>query len=490
MSRRVALAICALTMACGPVFDSGDAKLSRSAIVGGILDLADLQVFELKIAGLPTGSGNCSATLIGARTLLTAAHCVDPRRFGASSLVILATNKTDSATATAADFIKVVETRFHPAWTSLSVDNDIAVALLEKEPGVAPKAWNAVSVTSFGGKPLRVVGYGMTGPADGGEGIKREVNLTFRQLTASQILIGDQASKGICSGDSGGPSFHLFSDGVERVVGVHSTSSLAESCLDGTDQRVDFHAAFIRGWLMEKEPPACWDDGRCVAVGCASVDLDCVCGADGMCTDTCPDLRRDPDCPTDCVPNGVCSDKPCPRPDVDCGNFSGGCSKPQDCLAGRCVTDPQHPQPYCSASCTPAGGCPAQMECDATLTCRYKQLPRVNKGALCIPGEQVCEAGAICLAQAGSAHVCMAMCSSDAECGEGACCAGEPGTKFCQAPKTIPFARLEGPAVPKGCSSIPGNLGVWLGLLALKLLRGQRAGRVIALRTAARGASS
>ena len=72
MRRPVVLATCALLVACGPVFERSQKAVSRDAIVGGTLDLGDEQVFQLKITGSPTGSGTCSATLIGARTLLTA----------------------------------------------------------------------------------------------------------------------------------------------------------------------------------------------------------------------------------------------------------------------------------------------------------------------------------------------------------------------------------------------------------------------------------
>lgn len=470
MPRQVVLATCALLVACGPVFVPSEPSASKQGIVGGSLDVGDEQVFQLKIVGVPSGSGNCSATLIGARTLLTAAHCVDPRRFGATSLVITATNVTDTSTAGPVDTLKVVETRFHPMWNLLTLDNDIGVALLENSPGLEPKAWNAQSVATFGGKPLRAVGYGAASADAGFPGIKREVGLTFRQLTADQIWIGDQESKGICSGDSGGPSFHTFTDGVERVVGVHSTASLAAYCFDGTDQRVDIHAGFIRGWLMEKEAAACWHDGRCVATGCAAVDVDCVCGTDGMCTDKCPNLLLDADCPADCVTNGVCSTKACPRPDVDCGYFTGDCAVPQDCLSGRCVTDPQHPSPYCSSTCGANAECAPSMECDATSTCRYKQLPMVRAGAPCTPGQQVCEPGAMCLAPAGKASICMEMCGKDSDCAPDGVCVGDTpiSPMFCRLPVVLPVLTLEGAAGPaNGCSAAPGGLWALLALAGL-----------------------
>ncbi len=464
--RLLVLAVWLLLVGCEPMATATQITATDQAIVGGTVDFEDPQVFQLMIQGIPTGRGSCSATLIGARTLLTAAHCVDPLRFGASSLAMMATNKTHAATAQPSDFITVVDARRHPEWSFPSPNNDIALALLEKAPTIAPKRLNFASVTRFGGKPLRAVGYGMTGPDDGGSGIKRQVHLTFRQLTATQIRIGDQLSKGICSGDSGGPSFHLFADGVERVVGVHSTSSVTDSCLDGTDQRVDVHAAFIRAWLVEKETAACGDDGQCVPTGCPELDLDCQCEADGLCTDKCSHLQYDPDCPADCVENGVCSVGPCPIPDVDCGNFSGACSKPEDCLGARCVTDPQHERAYCSAACTLNPECPATMFCDATRTCRYQQLPIAHQGAPCAAGKQLCEPGAICLVSTQSPGTCVEPCVKDSDCTDNRMCVGDAAfSRSCQRPVELPTPREASPSALWGCATTrPEGLSVWVSV--------------------------
>ena len=111
------------------------------------------------------------------------------------------------------------------------------------------------------------------------------------------------------------------------------------------------------------------------------------------------------------------------------------------------------------------------MVCDATATCRYKQLPMVSKGALCTPGQQLCEPGAMCLAAVvGNAGTCMAMCSKDSDCNGGAVCAGDyaTGPMFCQQPVTLPSAaKFEGRAAPKGCSAAPGGLWVLAGLAGL-----------------------
>lgn len=458
---RPVVAACVLFAACGTSLPAGPAEKSHQAIVGGTAAPADVQVFQLKI--VPDGTGTpvtCSAALIGARTLLTAAHCLDPKRFNATTLEVSASNAPDVSTT--ADWVKVGETRLHPQWTAaLSLEHDVAVALLETSPGLTPMAWNTAPLNGLGGKPLRVVGYGSVGAAAGGIGVRRQVDLTFRMIDAEHIKLGDEMDKGICNGDSGGPSLHTFPDGVERIVGVHS--SAAASCVDGTDQRVDVNGAFIRGFLLEKEAAQCWDDSRCVSNGCATVDLDCVCAPDGLCTDKCPDVRRDPDCPAECAADGVCANRPCPRPDPDCGNFSGSCLKPQDCLGGRCVTDAQHPQPYCSTDCTGDADCPAAMECDGSKTCRYRPVAMLRAGALCTPGQTLCEGAALCVPE-GSAMRCMAMCARDADCAAPALCAADG---FCRTPVVLAKAAFEGPAAPS-CSAAPGGLfGLWV-LLALR----------------------
>ena len=149
--------------------------------------------------------------------------------------------------------------------------------------------------------------------------------------------------------------------------------------------------AFIQQWISEKEAPSCGEDRRC-KLGCTPVDLDCVCAADGSCNTQCPNLLKDPDCPPDCVGNGICSVKPCPVPDVDCAALGGNCTGPLQCTARTCVSDPQH-NPYCSRPCLASSDCPAKMECDATQVCHFKQLPLVTLGTVCNPDLQACGPG-------------------------------------------------------------------------------------------------
>ncbi len=462
---RLLLAAGLCCCACGPTWAPVDrAAAAKSAILGGDLDSADPQVFQLRITGDNQAVSSCTATLIDLRTLLTAAHCVDPRTLGASSISLQATNLANAANAGPADYLPITQVRFHPQWNIATLDNDIGLAMLETVPvGVSPKVWNTQSVSTMSGLPLRALGYGLATAGGADSGLRREVGLTFRQVTAAKIFLGDQVGKGICSGDSGGPSFHTFPDGIERVVGVHSYT-LASDCLDGADTRVDAQAAFIQAWIDEKEQPSCAEDGRC-KLGCAPVDLDCVCGADGLCTTACPNLLKDPDCPRDCMPNGVCSVKPCPTPDVDCAPMGGGCTGPLQCVSRTCVSDAQH-LPYCSRGCVTAADCPSRMDCDGTQVCRFRQLPLVGLGQACDPETSACGPGAVCTGRVAGATACAESCFDGRDCQpDWVCALSYDGQKFCaEKPKVIlPLAHGEGPAA-KGCAAAPIGLAAWLAL--------------------------
>jgi secreted trypsin-like serine protease len=291
-------------------------EFTHDAILGGTINNGDPEVFLLVLT-TAQGQAICTGTLIDKRTILTAAHCLD----GVTSA--FATNATSqSQVVPGVNTYRIVDKRIHPGWNTVTIENDVGVALLDRAPPVTPKQWNTSDITSLGGAALRAAGYGTTGN-DMGSGIKRTVDLTIRQTTNRLISLGNGVDKGICHGDSGGPSFHTFQDGVERVIGVHSFTR-GEACLDGADSRTDFFRAFIQQWLTDKEAPSCQEDGRCV-MGCSTPDIDCVCKADGVCNAQCPDLLKDVDCPPNCISNGVCATEACPVPDVDCRAVGAAC---------------------------------------------------------------------------------------------------------------------------------------------------------------------
>lgn len=464
---------------CGPAPEPSlpEPGTSRGAIVGGTTDFADPEVFRLLQVYSNGQQGGCTGTLIGAKTVLTAAHCVDPVPAGATSVQIWVTNKTDASSPNQAELIRVVETRTAPGWDpTTSLDDDVALALLERSPSIAPKPWNRSSLAGFGGRAVRAVGYGTTGSAGTGAGIKRTVGLTFRQVTTTHFLIGDLSGKGVCHGDSGGPTFHTFGDGAERVVGVHSYTN-NQDCTDGADIRVDVYSGFVDSWFQEKEAPTCAKDGKCLQ-GCVPVDQDCACAKDGACTAQCQDPSQDPDCPKDCARNGVCALESCPTPDEDCVSLGKACTSELQCKTRHCLNDPQHPAFYCTTSCSGAG-CPGGMECPpGGGFCRYPQAPTASPGQGCVPGQTFCTQGTVCTGPSGGSTTCQQTCSVNADCPDRSTCEnGQTGVRYCRSSARPPLflsrARAEGKAA--SCAAAPS--GLTLGALFIALRATCRRGR-------------
>lgn len=472
--RRLGTIAVLLAVGCEPAPEgAGGAGAARSPIVGGAVELGDPEVFMLFQRYDNGHESGCTGTLIGRRSIITAAHCVDPRIGNGTSMEIWVTNQTYANQATSTELIRATELRMHPSWDpSVGLEHDVAMLLLESAPvAVTPKPWSSDRLDELGGRPLRAVGYGANEPPNSGGGVKRSADLTFRQLTTTHIIIGDQSKTGICRGDSGGPSFHTFPNGAERLVGVHSFT-LNQQCTDGADVRLDYpsYAAFVKAWLEEKEVPTCEEDRRCV-LGCVPVDQDCACAADGLCGAECLDLSKDPDCPKDCVADGVCSLQECPTPDVDCVPEGEPCGAPLRCASRVCVGDAQHAAPYCSRPCEVSSDCPGGMECPfGAEACRYVQLPTVEPGAPCTEGESLCAEGAICTGPEAGSTFCRRPCVTHAECPEDAACvSGHDGRLHCAEPppEEPGSAKAESPRV--GCAAAQNGLGVALLLMVAAL---------------------
>ncbi len=462
MTRRLCV-FCVTVVACGPTTLEGpdqgvDSARQVSAIVGGTLAPNDTNVFQLIMTETTGQMGICTATLIGTRTLLTAAHCVDSARS------IFAHNApTDQQIQFGVNAYRALQWRTHPNWdpNSQFLQNDIAIVLLERAPAnVTPKPWNNVALTrSQQGSPIRPLGYGNTTPGSG-SGTRRQVALVINGITQTLIYMGDGRTKGICQGDSGGPTFFTFPDGVERTIGVHSFTT-SQACTQGADTRVDAYASFVQQYLTMYEAPSCDKDGRC-ATNCAQPDFDCICAKDNICSSLCLMTVGgvDPDCP-DCGPNGQCATTTCADPDPDCVGEGLACTSPTQCVNRECRNDPQNPEPYCTKACTGPAACPANFDCTGGF-CLKKQLPVVEPGNACKLGTNVCGLDTVCTGPTEFDSRCEVTCRNTVECEDKwTCVAGYNGFRFCQAPPKppilLPKAAIAGATAQTGCASVGGT---------------------------------
>lgn len=392
-----------LGLACAPA--APVSATHEAAILGGAADPGAASTFLLDLR-FDTGASICSAVLVSPRVLLTAAHCVDPAYRGAASVTVKATNAPNDAILTTADFIDVTRIAHHPSWNPAEQSSPYDLAALQLA-GVAPAtpAPLLLALPDLTGRAIRLVGYGRTSSADAASsGTRRSAEVPVTAVTTAVLEFGTAGGTGICSGDSGGPSFYRGADQVERLVGTHSYVR-SSSCGLGADIRLDRHLAFIDGFIAANDPPACTADARCAA-GCATpdpdcactangtceaacptgvTDPDCACSADGTCETSCPAGRLDPDCTCsadgacvescgtdpDCIhcgADGTCSAAVCPGGDPDCLVDGDVCRDAQACPGQQCLADPRGFS-FCSRACAATSECLREMTCQAGV-CR------------------------------------------------------------------------------------------------------------------------
>ena len=176
--------------------------------------------------------------MVAKRVLVTAAHCLE----GQSASRIKFALGPNAKAPTASLAIKRIAV--HPQWSSSQIKNDIAVAILSADAPVTPVPINTAMPSSWVGKSLTFVGYGVSnGNTQTGAGVKRVVTIPISQVAATQFAY-QTPGKNTCNGDSGGPAFAADASGNLTVAGV--TSYGDQGCTQyGVDTRVDAFQSFI-----------------------------------------------------------------------------------------------------------------------------------------------------------------------------------------------------------------------------------------------------
>lgn len=215
-----------VTAACAAA--SGDPDESTSATTHPITD-GVVDTTHTAVGRILAGSVNCSATLVGPRTVLTAAHCVPSLAAGYYRFEV------DGQS------YPVERLAVHPEYDrqySIERGFDLAIATLAVAPPIPPAAISSAPVRP--GQAITLVGY--QGIAERRSAVNTIASVTDRvfRMEGTGNGVGN-----ICFGDSGGATFASYPDG-ERVVGVHSYS-YSETCgIGGGDGRLDLEIDWIR----------------------------------------------------------------------------------------------------------------------------------------------------------------------------------------------------------------------------------------------------
>lgn len=232
----------ALVSACGAGGSSGIDVVANAIIHGSPAPL-DTAVVSV--------SGFCTGTIIDARAVLTAAHCLHNH----TSLDVFIEDGTNTTTVP----VDLGSSVIHPSYNGLQ--HDLAVIALSQSTAVTPIGLSTSAPAQA--EVIRFVGYGKTnyGPS-GSDGDRLTLTTTVASIDNDFVFSGPST----CAGDSGGPGF-VVRAGREVIAGVTAFGDV-ECRFYAAAARVDIDVAFIQGAVAAINGAASADAGA----GDAAID--------------------------------------------------------------------------------------------------------------------------------------------------------------------------------------------------------------------------
>jgi secreted trypsin-like serine protease len=217
-------------------------------IVGGIETKSHSNVGAILI----DGRLHCTGSVIGNRTILTAAHCLqgyesqlDKFSFLVGSNLLQPTFGPVKVTRFVYPVGQPAGFKFNPA----TLEDDIGLVYVEGALDIKPVSlhsgtptWTSINANSTS---LVFVGYGYDVIENQlvGAGIKREAAWFINAVENRRVRF-KVPGKNTCKGDSGGPAFLA---GDQRLVQVGITSGGSADCTSGFETRIDAYAAWLAG---------------------------------------------------------------------------------------------------------------------------------------------------------------------------------------------------------------------------------------------------
>lgn len=205
------------------------------------------------VAGFPsvgtffTGTGYCTATLIGCNTVLTAAHCIcDDPNTGQILPGAQCSQRADLLNPAnklvyfhSAGLFGVGSVTVNPAFQFGQTSDLAVVRLASSVTGIAPSAINTFAKPALGTTGT-IVGFGQTEDPTSGAGIKRAGSLTVASCAAAGINAINHicatlpsppgTAAGTCHGDSGGPLFVDMGSGPVLAGTTSGGDSSSPNC--------------------------------------------------------------------------------------------------------------------------------------------------------------------------------------------------------------------------------------------------------------------
>ncbi|MDO6526697.1 trypsin-like serine protease [Motilimonas sp. 1_MG-2023] len=248
---------------CGPVMMQSvqavePTDLIQPKIVGGGLANTSEWQFYTQILNSNTTTAFCGGSYIGDGYVLTAAHCVKNK----PAIFLHVEVAGFTLNGGVGDRIQVAEKFVHPLFNTSTLNHDVALLKLEREPTVGqPVSLAQGSVEQYArtGDLITVAGLGRLSENGGRAGQLEEVDVPLvsdavcNQSGGSYANVGDvafcagypQGQKDSCSGDSGGPI--VVDTGGQRVqLGI---VSWGVGCARPGKYGVYADVAALRDWI-------------------------------------------------------------------------------------------------------------------------------------------------------------------------------------------------------------------------------------------------
>lgn len=166
-------------------------------------------------------TGRCTATVVGERVVLTAAHCVDDNESGAIKL----RGQRYSVTC-----------RRHPEYAS-DYTKDYALCITDRVvSGITYEVINTSIAYPQVGHPVVLLGYGCTE-----NGHNQDENILYRSTQASVVRLPNgsprsqqnfveiKGESAVCYGDSGGAAYIIIGGVGRRIFGLNALGNILDT---------------------------------------------------------------------------------------------------------------------------------------------------------------------------------------------------------------------------------------------------------------------
>lgn len=198
---------------------------------------------------------DCTATMIGSWTVLTAAHCLVDLPADARLRFVAGPNAF-VAPASANFAVDRASSRFPPEYDPGTGEGDLALVSLKRRfTGLHARVPAVVDPRPLTRGVLTFIGYGYVGEGGTGRiGEKRAVQFAIDLPPEDEwfTYTSEPRSAGVCGGDSGGPAVEDTSAASPVILGVNVASDpLCTS--HGTSTRIDHFATWIRDNRDERD---------------------------------------------------------------------------------------------------------------------------------------------------------------------------------------------------------------------------------------------